>query len=74
MPERIHVRPFNGTRPVGSQVGSGGPPGMPVVQRLGKPAGLDQLTPFFSKGVNGGFSRNLPLTLGEAEKAASPLG
>jgi hypothetical protein len=25
-------------------------------------AAPDQLTPFFSKGVNGGFSRNLPLT------------
>ncbi|WP_454883555.1 hypothetical protein [Sphingomonas oryzagri] len=26
---------------------------------------VDQLTPFFSKGVNGGFSQNLPLTLRE---------
>jgi hypothetical protein len=28
-------------------------------------AALDQLTPFFIKGVNGGFSQNLPLTLYE---------
>jgi hypothetical protein len=28
-------------------------------------AAVDQLTPFFSKGVNGGFSQNLPLTLRE---------
>jgi len=28
-------------------------------------AGVDQLTPFLSKGVNGGFSQNLPLTLRE---------
>lgn len=38
-------------------------------RRTGKshetPTAVDQLTPFFSKGVNGCFSRNLPLALRE---------